>query len=480
MTDFETVIGLEIHAELDTESKVFCSCSTKFGAPPNSQTCPVCLGFPGVLPVLNEKVVELALRAAVAFNCEVGRQNAFERKNYFYPDLPKAYQISQKALPIGRGGWVEIEVGGQAKRVGLVDVHMEEDTGKSVHGDDAGWADKSLLDYNRAGVPLLEIVSQPDMRSIEEAETYMNEMRSILLFLGVSDCKMEQGSLRFEASCSLRPAGSEVLGNRVEIKNLNSFRAVANSLRADLRRQEALLRAGGAVAQETMLWNEEKGVTEPMRSKETSSDYRYFPEPDLVPLEISGEWIARVRAELPELPSARRRRLSEGLGLPEETAEKLTATRATADFFEETLRAHGDARSVANWIIGDFAALLNEDKLEIQESRVTPQCLADLLKLIDDGAISGKQAKEVFAEMYRSGKPPADIVEARGMKQVSDEGQLSDLLDQIIAANPQAVADLKAGNQKTRGFFVGQAMKATKGQANPQMVNELLAEKLGS
>ena len=479
MSQYETVIGLEIHTELDTESKVFCSCSTKFGAPPNSQTCPVCLGFPGVLPVLNGKVVDLALQAAVALNCEVASHNVFERKNYFYPDLPKAYQISQKALPIGTKGWVEIEVNGEGKRVRLVDVHMEEDTGKSVHGDDAGWTDKSLIDFNRAGVPLLEIVSEPDMRSVEEAEAYMNEMRSILLFLGVSDCKMEQGSLRFEASCSIRPVGSEEFGSRVEIKNLNSFRAVVSSLRADLQRQEAVLKSGGTVEQQTMLWNEERGTTEPMRSKETSSDYRYFPEPDLVPVEIAGDWIERVRASLPELPSARRRRLHDEHGLSLEAAQKLTATRAAADYFEAATQSYDKPTQVANWMIGDFTALLNDDKLDFDGSKVPPEQLADMLKLVDDGAISGKQAKDVFAEMYATGAAPGEIVEAKGMKQVSDESELSGVLDQIIADNPKAVEDLKGGNKKTRGFFVGQTMKATKGQANPQVVNELLDEKLG-
>lgn len=478
MSEYETVIGLEIHAELDTESKVFCSCSTRFGAPPNSQTCPVCLGFPGVLPVLNKEVVELSLRAAVAFNCRIARYNVFERKNYFYPDLPKAYQISQKALPLGAEGWVEIEVAGRTKKVRLVDVHMEEDTGKSVHGLDAGWEDKSLIDFNRAGVPLLEIVSQPDMRSVEEAEAYMNETRAILLFLGVSDCRMEQGSLRFEASCSMRPVGSTELGSRVEIKNLNSFRAVTHSLRAELKRQRAVLESGGVVAQETMLWNEEKERTEPMRSKETSSDYRYFPEPDLVPVEITPEWIDRVRSELPELPLRRRQRFRDEFHLSPEAATKLTATRATADFFQKAVELYPHPTPIANWIIGDFTALLNDDRLPLEQAKVTPRHLTDMLKLVDEGVISGKQAKEVFAEVYATGKAPADIVQERGMKQVSDEAALSRLLDDVIAAHPKAVADLKGGNRKTRGFFVGQVMKATKGQANPQLVNKLLTEKL--
>jgi aspartyl-tRNA(Asn)/glutamyl-tRNA(Gln) amidotransferase subunit B len=475
--EFEPVIGMELHAELSTKSKIFCGCSAEPLAEPNTQVCPVCLGFPGVLPVLNTQVVEFALRAAVAMNCEITTPNVFERKNYFYPDLPKAYQITQRMLPIGHRGWVEIEVNGETKRVGLQDVHMEEDTGKSFHGEAAGGLDVSLIDFNRSGVPLLEIISQPDLRSVEEAEAYMNTMRQVLLYLGISECRMEAGQLRFEASVSLRPKGEEKFGTRVEIKNLNSFRAVTESLKAEIRRQTELLRKGEEVVQQTMLWNEARGITEPMRSKEHAHDYRYFPEPDLVPLVIDAAWIERVKAALPELPHARKQRFVEQYGLPEYDARVLTASKATADFFEICVKEHDNPKTVSNWMMGDFAALLNETGQDIAESKVTPSHLVEMLKLIDAGTVTGRMAKEIFEEMFRTGRKAADVAQEKGGA-ISDEAELSTAIDKVIANNPKAVEDIRAGKDKAYGFLSGQVMKETKGRANPQLVNKLLREKL--
>ncbi|MCS6862879.1 MAG: Asp-tRNA(Asn)/Glu-tRNA(Gln) amidotransferase subunit GatB, partial [Abditibacteriales bacterium] len=460
-----------------TKSKIFCGCKVEPLAEPNTQVCPVCLGFPGVLPVLNRQVVEYALKAAVALNCEITTPNVFERKNYFYPDLPKAYQITQRMLPIGRGGWVEIEVNGTTKRIGLQDVHMEEDTGKSFHGEAAGGLDVSLIDFNRSGVPLLEIISQPDMRSVEEAEAYMNTMRQILLYLGISECRMEAGQLRFEASVSLRPQGEEKFGTRVEIKNLNSFRAVTESLKAEIQRQTAILRKGEAVVQQTMLWNEARGITEPMRSKEYAHDYRYFPEPDLVPLVIDAAWIARVKAELPELPRARKQRFIEQYGLPEYDARVLTASKATADFFEACVREHDNPKAVSNWVMGDFAALLNAEGIDISASKVTPRHLAEMLKLIDAGTITGRMAKDIFEEMFRTGRHAADLAREKGGA-IADEAALSSVIEKVIAQNPKAVEDIRAGKDKAYGFLAGQVMKETKGRAHPQVVNRLLREKL--
>ncbi|MBI3919917.1 MAG: Asp-tRNA(Asn)/Glu-tRNA(Gln) amidotransferase subunit GatB, partial [Armatimonadetes bacterium] len=467
-TGFETVIGMEIHTELSTRTKIFCGCSTQFGAEPNSQTCPVCLGLPGSLPVLNRSVVEYALKAALAFHCEINTPCLMERKNYYYPDLPKAYQISQRMLPLGVGGYLEIPSNGVMKQVGMVDVHIEEDTGKSIHGSEAGDPEASLIDYNRSGVPLLEIISKPDLYSVDEAEAYMETMRSILLYLEISDCKMEQGSMRFEASVSLRPAGEEELGTRVEIKNLNSFRSVTSSLRSEIQRQTEILKAGGTITQETMLWDEARGVTESMRSKEFAHDYRYFPEPDLVPIVIDEAWKDRAQASLPELPQARKRRFIDQLGLPEYDARVLTMSKATADFFEEATRLYDKPKVLSNWIMGDFAALLNADNREIQESAVTPQNLTDMLKLVDDGTISGKIAKTVFEEMYRTGTSPRQIVEERGLVQISDTSALEAIVEEVLAENADAVESFRSGKDKSFGFLVGQVMKKSHGKANPQ------------
>jgi aspartyl-tRNA(Asn)/glutamyl-tRNA(Gln) amidotransferase subunit B len=477
--ELEPVIGMEIHTELGTRSKIFCGCSTAFGAEPNTQTCPVCLGFPGSLPVLNRKVVEYGLRAALALHCRINVPCLMERKNYYYPDLPKAYQISQRMSPLGVDGYVEIPVASGTKRVGIIDVHIEEDTGKSIHGSLAGDPDCSLIDYNRSGIPLLEIISKPDMNSVEEAEAYMETVRSIMLYLEISECKMEHGQMRFEASVSLRPKGTTGLGTRVEIKNLNSFRAVVNSLQSEIERQRRVLSAGGQVEQETMLWNEERGVTEPMRSKEFAHDYRYFPEPDLVPIVIDEDWLNRVRAELPELPQARRQRFISDYGLPEYDARVLTSTKATADFFEAAAALYDNAKAISNWMMGDFAALLNTEGKEIQESLVTPDMLTEMLKLIDDGTISGRIAKTVFEEMYRTGKRAGQIVQERGLVQISDVSAIEQFVNEVIAENPDAVENFRRGNEKSLGFLVGQVMKKSRGKANPQLVNELLRKKLG-
>jgi aspartyl-tRNA(Asn)/glutamyl-tRNA(Gln) amidotransferase subunit B len=484
MSKYEIVIGMEVHAELLTESKQFCGCPNVALAPPNTAVCPVCLGFPGSLPVLNEKSVELSLRAVLAFNSKINTKCIFERKNYFYPDLPKAYQISQRLLPLGEGGMIEIDVPGEngttVKRVGMHDIHMEEDTGKSQHGEAVGDPDSSLVDFNRSGIPLLELVSQPDMRSIEEAEAYMLALRQLLLYLEVSDCKMEQGRLRFEASVSLRPHGSDKYGTRVEIKNLNSMKSVSNSLKAEIARQEKILDAGGTVHQQTMLWDEASGTTQPMRSKEQAHDYRYFPEPDLVPLDIDDEWLNRVREAMPELPRARRQRFQEELGLSAYDAEVLTTTREIADYFESANEGYDKPKAVANWLANELLGRLNAQSKTILESPVKPNQLRDLLKLIDSGAISGKQAKEVFDEMVASGQDADAIVKAKGIQQISDTGELEAICRRVIENNPQAVADFLGGKEKSFAALVGGVMKESKGKANPAVANQLLREILQS
>ncbi len=487
MTKYETVIGMEVHAELLTESKQFCGCANEPMAAPNTHVCPVCLGFPGSLPVLNGKSVDLSLRTVLAFGSKINTDCIFERKNYFYPDLPKAYQISQRLLPLGEGGFVEIEMPGedgttQLKRVGLHDVHMEEDTGKSQHGQELSDADSSLIDYNRSGVPLLEIVSSPDMRSVEEAESYMNTLRQMLLYLEVSDCKMEQGRLRFEASVSLRPHGQEEFGTRVEVKNLNSMKAVRDSLRAEIARQTQLLDSGATVTQQTMLWDEVSGTTQPMRSKEQAHDYRYFPEPDLVPLQIDEAWLARVRDSMPELPRVRRERFQSALGLSPYDAALLTTTRDIADYYEATLqsldKADGAAKTVSNWVANELLGRLNAENKTVVESPVAPAQLGELVKLIGDGTISGKIAKEVFDAMFESGRDAKSIIEERGLTQMSDSGELEAICRRVIAANPKAVEDYKGGKEKSFGALVGGVMKETKGRANPALVNELLKKQL--
>lgn len=478
--EFEIVIGLEVHAELKTATKAFCSCSTVFGAEPNTQVCPVCSGFPGMLPVLNKKMVELSIRTGIALNSEIPEICKFDRKNYFYPDLPKAYQISQYDLPICKGGFLDIEIDGQSKRIGITRAHMEEDAGKLVHQGDITTTPFSLVDLNRSGVPLLEIVSEPDMRNAQEARAYMEKLRSILLFAGVSDCKMQEGSLRCDANVSVRPAGQKEFGTRTEIKNLNSFRALEKSIEYEARRQMEAIEDGEEIVQETRTWDEEKQITRSMRSKEEAHDYRYFPEPDLPPLKIGREWIEGIRTNMPELPAQARRRLVEEYGLPEYDAAIITLSPDYLGFFDQCISSYSDAKIVANWMMSELNRLLNQSNMEISECRFKPMDMVKLLQLIDDGSISGKMAKTVFEEMFNSGKAPELIIKEKGMAQISDEATLINLIDGIIQDNPKVLEDYKNGKEKAFGFFVGQIMKASKGQANPNVVNKLLKERLMS
>lgn len=478
-TEYEVVIGLEIHAELLTDAKVWCGCSTAFGAAPNTQVCPVCLGLPGSLPVLNRQAVAYAIKAGLALNCSIAPTARFDRKHYFYPDLPKAYQVTQDDVPLCGRGYVEFELNGETRRVGIHHIHLEEEAGKSMHaGDRLMDAEFSLIDYNRGGIPLIEIVTEPDIRSPEEARVFLESLKSILEYTQVSDCKMEQGSLRCDANISLRPKGSEQFGNKAEIKNLNSFRAVQRALEYEVRRQTELLERGEPVAAETRHWDEAKGVTVMMRTKDEEDDYRYMPEPDIPPLEIDPAWVDELRAELPELPRAKQRRFVEQYELPEYDAGVLTADAKVADFYEACVAAYGRPKVVSNWIMGEFLRLLREDGVEVTDVPLTPAGLAELLGLVDKGVISGSIAKEVFEEMFRSGKQAGAIVKERGLEQISDEGQLAAIVDQVIAEHQDAADNVRAGEMKAIGFLVGQVMQKTKGKANPKLVNELLRARL--
>lgn len=476
---YEAVIGLEVHTELRTATKIFCSCRTSFGAEPNTNVCPVCLGLPGVLPVLNKKVLEFAVRTGLALNCEISRYSKFDRKNYYYPDLPKNFQTSQYDLPICEHGHLDVEVDGKKTTIRITRAHMEEDAGKLVHhGTSITDSDYSLVDYNRTGTPLLEIVSEPDMRSAKEAVAYMEKLRAILQYCGVSDCKMEEGSLRCDANVSVRPVGQKELGTKTEIKNINSFRGVERAIEYEAMRQAELLEEGGTVVQETRTWDEKEGVTKSMRKKEEANDYRYFPEPDLVPFTVSEEYIEEIRKTLPELPDARKERYMESYDLTSYDADYLTNDKARADYFEAMVAAGADPKEAANWLMGDFAKKLSQSGLEMAAAPVTAAALADLLGLIGKGTISGKIAKQVFSDMWETGKDAETIVKEKGLVQISDTGALEELADRIIAANPQSVADFKAGKKKAVGFLMGQIMKETKGKANPQVVNGILTKKL--
>jgi aspartyl-tRNA(Asn)/glutamyl-tRNA(Gln) amidotransferase subunit B len=477
--DYEAVIGLEVHAEMLTQSKIFCGCSAAFGAPPNEHTCPLCLGMPGVLPVLNRRVVEFAIRAGLATHCEIAPVSRWARKNYFYPDLPKGYQISQYELPICLRGRIEIALEGQPKTVRLTRIHMEEDTGKNIH-DQHG--DASLVDYNRSGVPLLEIVSEPDIRSPAEAAAYLRKLRTILRYLEVCDGNMEEGSFRCDANVSIRPRGSDTLGTRAEVKNMNSFRSVERALEFEIKRQIDLVTHGERVVQETRLWDADREETRSMRSKESAHDYRYFPEPDLLPLEVPAAWVESIAAALPELPDARRERFVREYGLPPYDAEVLTARKDVADYFETAVRAHPNPKAVSNWVMGDLLRLIRERKLDdalvIRDWPVPPERLAGLVRLIDDATISGKIAKAVFEQMVTSGNPPEQIVAEQGLSQVTDSGAIESEIQRVLDANPDKVAEYRGGKDKLFGFFVGQVMKATQGKANPQKVNDLLKQRL--
>ena len=477
--NYEAVIGLEIHSELKTNTKIFCGCATKFGAEQNTQVCPVCLGLPGVLPVLNKRVVEFAIKAGLALNCTINKYSKFDRKNYYYPDLPKNFQTSQYDLPIAEHGYVDIETENGAKRIRILRIHMEEDAGKLVHSG-ATITDSltSNVDYNRTGVPLIEIVSEPDMSTPEEARAYMEKIKSILEYIDVSNCHMEEGNLRADLNISLRPTGEKTLGTKAERKNINSFKAVEDALSYEIERQEEILEDGGHIVQETRTWDPERGITKSMRSKEEAHDYRYMPEPDLVPIVTSEEEIEAYRKALPELPDARRERYMEAFGLSAYDAGILTASRALAEYFEACLADGADAKGAANWIMGDLAKNLNAEGKTIEQSPVEASRLAQMLKLIEKGTISSKIAKKVFAEMWTSSDAPEKIVEDKGLVQITDTKAIEAIVDAVIAANPKPVADYKSGNKKAVGALVGQVMKQSKGKANPQLVNQLLADKL--
>lgn len=472
---FEVVIGLEVHAQLLTQSKMFCSCGAAFGLPANTQTCPVCLGLPGTLPVINKKAVEMGIRTGLALNCSVRSRNRFARKNYFYPDLPKGYQISQYEAPICENGWVEVESGNGPKRIRIRRAHLEEDAGKNIHEGGAG---VSRVDLNRAGTPLLEIVTEPDMQSPEEVVAYLKRLRDILMYLEVCDGNMEQGSLRCEPNLSLRPVGQKELGTKVELKNINSFRFVKEALEYEIKRQTKVLNEGGKIHLETRLWDAEKGETAPMRSKEEAHDYRYFPDPDLVPLSLADEWVEELRKTLPELPEARQKRFVKDYGLPEYDAGVLTASKPLADYFEACVKLFNQPKTVSNWVMGELLRELNNSGTEVRQSPVTPERLVSLLEMVDKGTISLKVAREIFPELYASGKAPEQVVQEKGLTQVSDEAVLEKIIDEVIAKNPAQVTQYRGGKEQVLGFLVGQVMRASGGKANPGKVNELLKKKL--
>ena len=474
MAGYEPVIGLEVHVQLKTATKAFCACSTKFGDPPNSNTCPVCLGMPGALPVLNKHAVELGIRASLALNLQVQESSRFARKNYFYPDLPKGYQISMYELPLAKAGWLEIEHDGQIKRIGITRLHLEDDAAKNLHEGFPDSAEKSYVDYNRGGTPLAEIVSEPDLRSPTEAHAYLTALKQVMLFTEVSDCNMDEGSLRCDANISVRKRGAEKFGTKAEVKNLNSFRYLQKALEYEIERQIATLESGGRIAQETRLWNVGEGRTEAMRSKEFAHDYRYFPEPDLLPLRVSAAWRDEIAAAMPELPEARRKRFVREFGITPYDAEVLTSTRELADYFEAVAGAGAPAKPAANWIQGELLRLLKDAGKEITESPLNPKELAALIAKVESSEIHAATGKKVFARMFETGKPAAEIIAAEGFSQVSDTGEIERWCREVIEKNPDNLAKYRAGNEGVFKFFVGQVMRASRGQANPQTVNDTL------
>jgi aspartyl-tRNA(Asn)/glutamyl-tRNA(Gln) amidotransferase subunit B len=476
MRDYEVVIGLEVHAQLKTRSKIFCSCSTEFGAGPNENTCPVCTGMPGMLPVVNGRAVEYAAKMALAVDCTVNRRSLFARKNYFYPDLPMGYQISQFELPVAEHGHIVIRTDKGEKRIGITRIHMENDAGKNIH---SSTDNLSYVDLNRAGVPLIEIVSEPDMRSAEEAVAYLKSLRAILVYLGICDGNLEEGSFRCDANVSIRPFGQEEFGTRAELKNMNSFRNIQRAIEYEVQRQIDLVEDGEQVVQETRLFDAAKGVTRPMRGKEEAHDYRYFPDPDLLPLVIEEAWLEQWRGELPELPEARCRRFQEALGLPLYDAEVLTAEKDVADYFEEAVQAGGEPKKISNWVMGEVLRELNDRGATLAACKVRPFELAKLVRLVDEGVISGSIAKNVFKELFETGGDPEAHVKAKGLVQISDTSAIETLVDEVIAENPAEVERFRGGDKKLTGFFVGQVMKKSKGKANPGLVNQLLARKIG-
>ena len=478
-TRYEVVVGLEVHAQVLTQSKMFCGCSTDYlTTPPNANTCPVCLGLPGALPVINRRAVEATIRTALALNCEIPEFSKFDRKNYFYPDLPKGYQISQYDLPFSRNGHLDFDVKGEPRRCGFTRVHLEEDTGKLLHAGAIEEAQSSLVDFNRAGVPLMEIVSEPDLRSADEAREYVMRLRAILQYIGVNNGDMESGQLRCDANVSLRPVGQAEFGTKVEIKNMNSFRAIHRAIEFEIGRQTQVLDTGGRLVQETRGWNDARGLTVSQRTKEFAEDYRYFPEPDLPPLEVSREWVAEIRSSLPELPAARRDRFITAYGLTLYDASLLTSSKPMAAYFEETVRLGAPAKSVTNWILSDFSRLLNADHKEIEQSSIKPAHLQQLIELIESGTISGKMAKETFEAMYRASDPGPALTALKGSSQISGDAELEAIADQVIAENAKSVADFKAGKAQALKFLIGQGMKISKGRANPQRLEASLREKI--
>ncbi len=489
-TEYETVIGLEVHVQLQTRSKMYCRCSADYAnTPPNTHVCPICLGMPGVLPVINKQAVDFTVMTALALNCEIPEHAKFDRKNYPYPDLMKGYQISQYDMPLSRNGWLEIEIDGVPRRIGITRVHLEEDVAKLVHrGNEAGES-YSLVDVNRAGVPLMEIVSEPDIRSPEEARQYLMKLRQILRYIGVSEANMEEGSFRCDANISLRPAGTTELGPKVEVKNMNSFRAVFRALAFEVERQRQVLEAGRLPVQETRGWVEEEGATVSQRTKEYAHDYRYFPEPDLPPLRLERSYVDNICSQLPELPDAKQRRFMADYGLTPYEAGLLTETRARADFFDASLRPLSSAdnntrrqraKAISNWMLGDFARLLNQAGIDVDQAKVEPRGLYDMITLIEQGAISGKSAKAVFEVMFKEGKPPADVVRELGLTQISGEEEIAGVIEKVLAANPKAVEDYRSGKEEAAKFLVGQVMRETRGRANPGVVNDLLRRRLTS
>ncbi len=473
--EYEPVIGLEIHAQLKTESKIFCGCSTKFGGSPNTHTCPVCLGMPGVLPVLNRKVVEYAMRMALATHCTIAKVARFARKNYFYPDLPKGYQISQYELPLAVDGWMEIEGAGGSKRIRIHRIHMEEDAGKLVHDE---YQPLSYVDFNRTGVPLIEIVSEPDIATPEEAASYLRALREVLRYLDICDGNMEEGSMRCDANISLRPAATSGLGTKVELKNMNSFKNVQKALEFEIRRQKVMLERGETIVQETRLWDAGRNVTVSMRGKEEANDYRYFPDPDLVPVEVDEQWVREVSSSLPELPEAKRERFVREYELPLYDAQVLTSSKSLAAYFEAAAKQFARPKLLSNWIMSELMRELNRNDREIEDCPVSPQNLAELVRMLDSGVISGKIAKAVFDEMFSSGRSAQSIVDEKGLLQVSDQDEIESAVDLVLSENPKEVSQFRAGKDKLFGFFVGQVMRKTKGKANPQIVNEILRAKL--
>jgi len=477
--EYEVVIGLEVHVQLLTESKLFCGCSTRFGDPPNQNTCPVCLGLPGSLPVLNKKAVDFAIKTALTLGCQIKGANSFSRKNYFYPDLPKGYQITQYRLPLAEQGYIEIKINSGIKRIGVERIILEEDAGKLLHEGLSESATKSYIDFNRCGVPLAEIVSRPDITSPQEAHQYLTNLKTIMRYIEVSDCNMEEGSLRCDTNISVRPKGAKESTARTEIKNLNSFKAVQRALEFEINRQKEALEKGEKIVLETRLWDERKQETFPMRSKEEAHDYRYFPEPDLVAIEIDEKWIEQIRTELPEMPRAKKERFIKQYKIPAYDADILTQEKTLAGYYEKCVQSYGNPKAASNWIMVEILRELKNADIEIEECPIPPENLGSMIKLIDEGVISGKIAKEVFEEMFRSGDTPESIIQKKGLIQITDDETIAKIVKQVIQENPKAVEEYKKGKTKTFGFLVGQIMKATRGKANPQLANKILKELLG-